>query len=167
MSRRINNWFPVYHGWYVVAACIVISVATTSARGGISVFVIPMSEDFGWSRGTISIAASLGFLVTGLTQPLFGGLLDRIGGRRVILSSLVILGLSIAALGLTFNIIFVIFTFGVIAGTAFSGTSPSNTSALVAKWFRRRRATAVGLNAAGVGLETRLKSPAVTGWRGG
>lgn len=111
-----------------------------------------MSGDFGWSRGTISIAASLGFLVTGLTQPLLGGLLDRIGGRRVILCSLVILGLSIAALGLTFNILFVILIFGVIAGTAFSGTSPSNTGALVAKWFRRRRATAVGLNAAGVGL---------------
>jgi len=152
MSRNNTCRSPLFHGWYVVAVCIIISIVTTSARGGISVFVIPMSEDFGWSRGTISIAASLGFLLTGLTQPFLGGLLDRIGGRRVILVSLVILGLSIAALGLTFHILFVIFIFGGIAGTAFSGTSPSNTSALIAKWFRRRRATAIGLNAAGVGL---------------
>lgn len=152
MSRSFTSRFSLYHGWYVVAVCIIISIVTTSARGGISVFVIPMSEDFGWSRGAISIAASLGSLLTGLTQPLFGGLLDRIGGRRVILVSLTILGLSIVALSLTFHIVFVIFLFGMITGTAFSGASPSDTSALIAKWFRRRRATAVGLNAAGVGL---------------
>jgi len=123
------------------------------------VFVIPMSEDFGWSRGAISIAASLSFLFNGLTQPLLGGLLDWLGGRRVILASLALLGITIATLSLTTHIVFLIFMFGVLAGTVFSGVSPSNTSALVSKWFRRRRATAVGINASGVALAGLLMIP--------
>ena len=154
-SRRLS----LYHGWYVLAACVVISIVTSSARGAFSVFVIPMSEDFGWSRGAISIAASLSFLFNGLTQPFLGGLLDWLGGRRVILVSLALLGVTIAALSLTTHIVFLIFMFGVLAGTVFSGVSPSNTSALVAKWFRRRRATVVGINAAGVALAGLLMIP--------
>ena len=75
-SRRLS----LYHGWYVLGACVIISIVTSSTRGAFSVFVIPMSEDFGWSRGAISIAASLSFLFNGLTQPLLGGLLDWLGG---------------------------------------------------------------------------------------
>ena len=150
--KKAPLWPNIYHGWYIVAVCITISVVTAAVRGGVSVFVIPMSEEFGWSRGSISLAASLGFLLNGLAQPLFGALLDRIGGRRVFLINLTILGVTVAALGLTFHILFFIFMFGVVAGTAFSGISPSNTSALVAKWFRRRRTAAMGINAAGVGV---------------
>lgn len=171
MRKALYNRTHIYHGWYVVAVCIVISIVTASVRGGVSVFVIPMSEEFDWSRGSISIAASLGFLLNGLSQPLLGGLLDRFGGRRVLLVNLTILGVTIAALSLTFHIIFFIFFFGVVAGTAFSGVSPSNTSALVAKWFRRRRAMAVGINAAGVGLAGLIAVPfaaymiQVTNWQ--
>jgi MFS family permease len=74
-----------------------------------------------------------GFLFHGLMQPLLGKAFGRFVGRRVILVSLTIFGLATAALGLTFHILFVIFMFGVIAGTSFSGTSPANTGALIVK----------------------------------
>jgi len=80
-------------------------------------------------------------------------------GRRVILASLALLGITIATLSLTTHIVFLIFMFGVLSGTVFSGVSPSNTSALVSKWFRRRRATAVGINASGVALAGLLMIP--------
>jgi len=169
MKRAFARGTHTYHGWYVVAVCMIVAIVT--ARGAFGVFVIPMSEEFGWGRGAISISASMGFLFHGLMQPLLGKALDRFGGRRVILVSLTIFELATAALGLTFHILFVIFMFGVIAGTSFSGTSPANTGALIVKWFQRRRATAVGLNGAGVALGGLLIIPLAaymiqaTNWR--
>ena len=111
-----------------------------------------MSEEFAWSRGTISLAASLGFLVNGLTQPILGGMLDRMGGRKVILTSLTIIGVATVLLSLTFHILFLVFMFGVVTSIALSGSSLSTTGALLSKWFRRRRATVIGLSASGASL---------------
>lgn len=160
MKRELPNRTHIYHGWYVIAVCVVVAVATT--RSAFGVFVIPMSEDFGWSRGTISIAASVGFLAHGLAQPLMGKALDQLGARRVIMVSLVVAGLSIAALGLTSHIVFLIIIFGVIGGTAFAGTSPANIGTLLAKWFRRNRAMAIGLSGGGVALGGLLIVPLAT-----
>ena len=52
-------------------------------------------------------------------------------------------------LSLTFHILFLVFMFGFVAGTAYSAASQSNTGAMLATWFRRQRATVLGLNAAG------------------
>lgn len=143
---------PIFYGWYMVAALVFIALVTNGARSSFGVFVIPMSESFDWNRSTISLAASLGFLVNGLSQPILGGFLDRFGGRVVILASLTILGLSTILLSLTTNIFFLMFMFGLVSSIALSGASLNNTGALLTRWFKRRRATVVGLNAAGLSL---------------
>ena len=150
---------PLYYGWYIVATCMFIAFVSVGARSAFGVFVVPMSDDFGWSRGAISFAAALGFLVNGLTQPLLGGLYDRFGGRKVIVISLVIYGLATAALSLTFHLVFLAFMFGVVSSVALSGASLNNTGALLTKWFHRKRATAIGLNAAGLSLGGLLLVP--------
>ena len=141
---------PVFYGWYIVATCIFIAFVTNGARNSFGIFVLPMSEEFEWSRGTISFAAALGFLVNGVTQPFMGRLLDRFGGRRVITTSIAIFGVATVALSLTFHYLYLIFLFGVVSSIALSGMSLNNTGTLLSRWFRRRRATVVGLNASGL-----------------
>jgi MFS family permease len=171
MNHTHTHKPPLYYGWYIVATCMFIAFVSVGARSAFGVFVVPMSEDFGWSRGAISLAAALGFLVNGLTQPLLGGLLDRFGGRKVIVASLLIYGLVTGALSLTFHLAFLAFMFGVVASVALSGASLNNTGALLTRWFRRRRATAIGLNAAGLSLGGLLLVPfamyllQATNWR--
>ena len=136
-----------------------VAFVTTGARSSFGIFVIPMEEEFGWSRTTISLAAATGFLVNGITQPFAGQLFDRFDGRKVILSGLVITGLATAALSLTFNFFFLMFVFGFVLSAAISGASGTNILALLSKWFRRRRATAMGLNVAGSSLGGLLLVP--------
>ena len=162
---------PIYYGWYIVATCIFLAFVTNGARNSFGIFVLPMSEEFEWSRGTISFAAALGFLVNGLTQPFMGKLLDRYGGRKVIISSLAIFGLSTVALSLTFHYLFLIFIFGFVSSVALSGMSLNNTGTLLSRWFQKRRATVVGLNAAGLSAGGLLLVPfgmyllQATNWR--
>lgn len=160
-----------YYGWYIAATCFFIAFLTVGSRNAFGIFVIPMSEEFGWNRTTISLAAALGFLVNGLTQPFIGHLFDRLGGRRVILIGLVIMGLATFALSFTFHILFLVFMFGIVLSTALSGPSLTNTMALLSKWFRRRRATAVAFNSAGTSVGGFVLVPfamyllQATGWR--
>ena len=102
---------PIYFGWYVVAAVTFIAFVHTGSRSSFGIFVIPMSEEFGWSRFTISVVAAIGAIVGGAAQPILGYVFDRIGARKVILTSLVTVGLATAALGLTFNFIFLLLVF--------------------------------------------------------
>ena len=143
---------PIFYGWYIVATCIFVAFVTNGARNSFGIFVLPMSEEFEWSRGTISFAAALGFLVNGVTQPFMGQLLDRFGGRKVIVSSLALFGVATIALSLTFHYLYLIFIFGFVSSVALSGMSLNNTGTLLSRWFRRRRATVVGLNASGYPL---------------
>ena len=99
---------PIYFGWYVCAASIFIGFVAIGARNSFGVFVVPMSDEFGWNRFTISVAAALGVLVSGLVQPFMGQVFDRTGGRKLILISLVILGGSTIMLSLTFHVLFLV-----------------------------------------------------------
>lgn len=160
----------VYYGWYIVATVTFIAFIAVGVSTNFGIFVIPMSQEFGWSRTAITGVGGAGFLVSGLAQPFLGHLFDRLG-RKVILIGLIVVGLSSIALSFTQHFLFLAFMFGFVLSTARSGSSISNTGALLARWFRRRRATVLGINAAGSSLGGMLLVPfgmyllQATNWR--
>ncbi len=143
---------PMFFGWYVVAAAVFIGFAAVGARNGFGAFVTPMSDEFEWNRLTISFAAALGILLNGVIQPFMGQVFDRTGGRILILLSVFMLGLVTIALYWTFNFLFFIFVFGVLASVAQSGLSLTNTSALLSRWFVRLRGTVIGINSTALSI---------------
>ena len=102
----------MYYGWCIVATTFCMALISMGARSGFGGFVLPMSEEFSWNRSTISLAASIGALVSGLSQPFLGRLYDRLGGRQLILASLVVSGVGTMLLALTTNIMGLILLFG-------------------------------------------------------
>lgn len=139
----------IYYGWYVMITAMFIAGVTTGARNGFGVFVIPMSEDLDFSRTGISIAAGVGWLMNGITQPIVGHLFDKFNSRKVILLSLLVAGLATAGLSLTFHLYFLIFLFSFVLSTAMSGASIGTLMPLLARWFVKRRTLALGLVASG------------------
>ena len=148
-----------------------LALVSTGARNSFGIFIIPLEEEFGWSRFTLSIVVGTGFLVNGLTQPFVGHFFDRFNGRKVILTGLIIMGLATVLLSLTFHFLFLFFVFGFVVSIAMSGASMTNTMALLGKWFRRKRATAMALNTSGASLGGLLLVPfgmyllQATNWR--
>src|SRR4029078_2000840 len=60
------------------------------------VFVLPLSEEFGWQRAVGNSVYSVFLVVTGLSAPLTGMLIDRIGARVVYPLGLLLLGSAFA-----------------------------------------------------------------------
>ena len=162
----------IYYGWFVVAACVFVSMTGNGAYNGFGVFIIPMSDEFGWGRGQVSFAASLGTLLGGFSQPVFGWIFDRIGGRRLIIWGLSAFGLATVLLAFTNGILYLTLVFGVLMALAGSAGTFNTGVALVSKWFRRRRATAVAMVSAGGSLSGMIFVPftavliPLAGWRG-
>ena len=148
--RAAETRKPLYYGWIVLAVCFFIVVISAGARTSFGAFFNPMREDFGWSYGLTSLALSIGMLVGGFFGPIGGYLLDKLGGRTVILWGIVIMGASTVLLSLTPNILFLILMFGIFTSIGTTGAGTSTGLVLLARWFRRRREIALGLVTAGL-----------------
>jgi len=87
----------------VLAAATMGSVLSTTAtvHSVFGPFPVPLSEDFGWSRASISAVMAIIAISCAIAYPLVGRYSDKHGSRRMILFGNVALGLSIAALALT------------------------------------------------------------------
>lgn len=142
----------MFYGWFVVATCMFIAFLTMGTRNAFGAFVVPMEAEFEWNRTVVSWAAALGALLNGVTQPFMGYLFDRVGVRIVVMTGIFIVGASTLLMALTGSIWYLIAIFGVVSAVGQSGTSLTNTGAMLSKWFRRRRGLVIGLNASGMSL---------------
>ena len=142
----------MFYGWYVVATCMFIAFLTMGTRNAFGAFVVPMEAEFSWDRTTVSWAAALGALLNGVTQPFMGYFFDRVGVRIVVMTGITIIGISTVMMTLTGSMWYLIGMFGVVSAVGQSGTSLTNTGAMLSKWFRRRRGLVIGLNASGMSL---------------
>ncbi len=161
----------VFYGWFILAAVFFVLFMSTGVRNSFGVFVIPLSNDFEWSRSTVSLAIAVGWLVNGVTQPFIGRLYDRFGARKVITISLVVLGVSTMLLSQTNSIWFLVVVYGLVMSVAGGGTSLVTVHALLARWFFRRRGVALSVGTSGGGVGALVLAPfaaymiLLAGWR--
>ncbi len=131
---------PFYYGW-VILAC---ACTAGFARGGpavatLSVFVEPMTSEFGWSRAALSGAVSLGGVMAALASPLLGPVLDRRGARLVLCVAVLTTGLTTMALSLTQSLV-AFYVFFCIARMNFAGPFDLGIYGALNSWFVARRA---------------------------
>jgi OFA family oxalate/formate antiporter-like MFS transporter len=152
-SRIIPRWLiprlPFFYGWVILGcACC----AGLSRQGGavatLSVFVAPMTSDFGWSRTAISGAVSLGGLLAAMAAPLLGRLLDREGARVILCAAVVTTGLANMALSLTVSLPMFYLLF-CVARLNFAGPFDLGIYGAVNSWFIARRSFANGIASVG------------------
>jgi MFS family permease len=108
----------------------------------IGLYFKPLETEFNWSRTQISIAISISMIVFGIFQPIVGRLIDKLGPKKVIASSVFILGLSLSLMSYISNLWEFYLVFGVLAGLGFSGSTVLSNSVIVSGWFTNRRGKA-------------------------
>jgi len=133
-----------YYGWFVVAGCVLVSFGVAGGQFSFGVFLKPMTDEFGWSRGSLSLAFALTFMISGLLRPLAGYLADRYSPKAAVLSGVAVMGVIlllipfISTLGQLYAL-FAIMSIGITLGTG-----PILTK-IVSGWFHTRRGLTLGL----------------------
>src|SRR5262245_39238616 len=141
--------------WWVVFATI---CGLLVGAGPINVFTFgvflkPITEDLGLSRGAFSMALTVHAAIAAIVLPIIGWLVDRWGARRIMLPGLFLYALATASYALIqaspLLFIFLIFALtGLVGGVQ----SPIPYAAVIAEWFDQHRGLALGIGTAGVGL---------------
>lgn len=143
----------IFFGWWVVAAamlCISTGVGPF-AFASLGMFILPLSNEFGWSRAEISFSLTVLIGCSVVALPLIGRLVDRIGSRKIVFVSMLSFAGCLALVPFVsslWQLTFVFFLMGTIA----AGTNSVPYMPILSAWFVRRRGLAIGLAIAGIGL---------------
>ena len=108
MSRLDNllHKCPFFYGWVIVGCLMAANFSRQGAAvATLSVFVVPMSQEFGWSMTEFSGAVSLGGVLGALVSPKVGVLVDRGGVGKVLTIGTLLIGASLLALSQTTSLI--------------------------------------------------------------
>jgi MFS family permease len=135
------------------------------------VFLLPLSDTFGWTRAQVSSVYSIYLVVTGLAAPATGFLLDRWGPRLVYPVGLALLGAGCLLAGHLTQLWQFQACIGILNGVGVSMLGMVPASMLISRWFRERMSTAMGVAYAGFGTGTLVIVPLAQylieshGWR--
>jgi sugar phosphate permease len=142
LARRL----PFYYGWIVLGVVCCVSIARMGpAVATLSVFIGPMTAEFGWSRTDISGAVSLGGILAAFTSPMLGSFLDRKGPRTILLMAVLTTGITILLLSQIGNLAAFYLLF-CIARMNFAGPFDLGTLGAVVHWFVARRPLALSMS---------------------
>src|SRR5205809_745167 len=143
IERRMRG--RVHYGWIVVGVTFVTLLAAAGIRSAPGVLMIPLEREFGWTRATVSFAVSINLFLYGLSGPFIAGLMDRLGIRRVMVTSLALVATGVALTTLMTASWQLALLWGVVVGLG-TGTMASVLGAMVAnRWFTERRGVVLGL----------------------
>jgi len=142
----------IFHGWWVVAACLLcLSISPGQyIFSSLGLFTVPLGEEFGWDRAEISLAVTFFTITLAVSIPFLGHLVDRFGSRRVLLPSVLILGLGLMSITLVNQLwqLYVLFT---ALGCLTAGANSLPYLRTISLWFDRRRGLALGIAMTGNG----------------
>jgi MFS family permease len=111
----------LFYGWVIVGVGIVVSCVGMGTMMSLGVFLQPLSQEMGWSRAGVAVAAVLNFLCMGAGSLFWGSLSDRYGTRAVVLIGGVLLGAGVIATSYATSLLQFQLLFGVAVGLAVSG----------------------------------------------
>ncbi|MEE3167894.1 MAG: MFS transporter [Chloroflexota bacterium] len=145
LAPRLRDTFPFYYGWIVVgASSTVVFARMAPAITTLTVLILPISHQLGWSRTLIAGSVSAGALASLVLSPVVGWAIDRFGARPVLVVSVLVLG--VAMISLAWATVPLTFYLAFAAGRiVFHTSAPIGASTVAARWFIRKRGRAIGM----------------------
>jgi sugar phosphate permease len=161
----------IHYGWIVVGITCLVLLTSAGIRSTPGILMVPLEEEFHWSRATIAFAVSINLILYGCIGPFAAAVMERFGIRRSVLCALTLVGIGVASTSLMRQPWQLILMWGFLvgSGTGFLATVLSAT--IAARWFTARRGLVIGILSGGASTGQLLFLPvmanitAAYGWR--
>ena len=85
----------LHYAWIIAAVTFVVVLLTAGVRSAPGLLIVPLEEEFHWSRATISFAVGVNLLLYGAIGPFAAAIMDRFGVRRTMALSLAATGAGV------------------------------------------------------------------------
>ncbi|MFJ8885072.1 MFS transporter [Streptomyces sp. NPDC102402] len=139
----------IHRAWWVAGAALLAVVVAGAFSTLPGLLTGPLHEEFGWSRGSIGLAASVNMVLYGLSAPFAAALMDRFGLRRVVVAALLVVA---SGAGLT-TVMATAWQFtlywGLLVGLGTGAMATAFGATVAQRWFVHRRGLVTGIIASG------------------
>jgi predicted MFS family arabinose efflux permease len=162
----------LHYAWIVAGVTFVTLLAAAGARATPGVILLPLGNEFQWSRATVSSIVSINIFLFGLIGPFAAALYQRFGLRHTMMTGMALLSVGYGASTFATHYWQFVVLWGVVVGIG-SGLAATVLGAAVAtRWFTQRRGLVMGLLTASTATGQLVFLPALAivvtshGWRG-
>lgn len=139
----------LHWGWYVMISSFIILFFNSGARYSFGVMFKPMIEEFGWSRGPISLSFFINMVLYAFLLTVVGRVYDRFGPKLVMIIATIFLSIGFSFITFIKSIWEFYLYYGIFVAIGFAGTSLPLFASLISKWFARWRGFAISLSLSG------------------
>ena len=162
MKRTWEHWLYTHYHWVVAAVVFLeFSTAIGLANNIYSIYLIPVTQGLGVSRGVFSIAPSIKYLAAFFSNLAFGLLYRHWGYRQTTTVALVLT--AVAYVGYATARSMAPFYLGaVLVGLSEAFCSTAGTARVISSWFHRHQGLVLGVVMASSGLGGSLFSVVMT-----
>ena len=158
--------------WLLLGGAFVTFSVGAGFMHSYTVFLVAFIEAFGWSRADVSVAYSVSQIVSGLSSPLVGTLVDRLGPRRLILGGGCMLAIGLLASSYATSLWHMWVLYGVVMTLGANCLGLVVFVPLLSRHFVKNRGLAVSIVQSANGFARAFSAPLSTmmvsglGWRG-
>lgn len=135
----------LHYAWVVAAITFLTLLGAAGMRATPGVLIVPLESEFGWSRGTISLAIGINIFLYGLIGPFAAAVMERFGLRRTMLTALALIAIGVALTPLMTQPWQMVLLWGVVVGIGSGSTGLVLGATVAARWFAVRRGLVMGV----------------------
>jgi hypothetical protein len=84
----------IHYGWIVVGITCLVLLTSAGIRSTPGILMVPLEQEFHWSRATIALAVSINLILYGCIGPFAAAVMERFGIRRSVLCALIVVGVA-------------------------------------------------------------------------
>jgi MFS family permease len=160
-----------HRAWVVAGVAFVALIGAAGFRATPGALIDPLQQEFGWSRGTISLAVSVNLMLFGLTAPFAAALMERFGIRRVVTFALTLVAIGSGLTVFMTSSWQLVLLWGVLVGLGTGSMALAFVATITGRWFVKHRGLVTGVLTAGGATGQLVFLPVVAslaeshGWR--
>ncbi|OUL35271.1 MFS transporter [Nostoc sp. 106C] len=135
----------LHYGWLVAGLTFLALLVAAGIRSAPGVLIVPLEQEFGWSRATISLAISINLVLYGLIGPFAATVMERIGIRRTMVFALAFIALGVGLTTFMSASWQLILLWGIIVGSGSGVIALVLGAVVVNRWFVKQRGLVLGI----------------------
>ena len=153
MAERVPTMTSAHRrlhpAWIVAAVAFLALIGAAGFRAAPSVLIIPIQNEFGWSRSVLSLAVAVNLVLYGLTAPFAAALMQRFGIRAVTTIALLVVAAGSALSVFVEHPWQILLTWGFLIGLGTGSMALVFAAVVTDTWFVKRRGLVSGILTAG------------------
>ncbi|MBW4596706.1 MAG: MFS transporter [Brasilonema angustatum HA4187-MV1] len=135
----------LHYGWLVAGLTFIALLVAAGIRSAPGVLIVPLEQEFGWTRATISLAISINLVLYGLIGPFAATLMERIGISRTMVFALAFLAVGVGLTTLMSASWQLVLLWGIIVGSGTGIIALVLGAVVVNRWFSQQRGLVLGV----------------------